>query len=107
MRYRKALTMDRKHDNHEIPEHFENYIVTVFFHGGNTYTAIPFTPSPHYYEPHSENGMDILLRHDWTDAIKIVYDFPISIDHRRKVVKHIMSKFYPTSKFHKHIPAKS
>lgn len=92
-------------DNHGIPAHFENYTCIVTQRGKQFYIAIAFNPAPPYFEPHSEHGIDIFLRNEWSDAIKVCYqNFIPDAELRGKLLRHIRATFYPTAKFHCSLP---
>lgn len=96
--------MTEKWDNHGIPDHYDNYVVKVTLRGKYVYFFAGLNRSPATYEPFREYGMDIFLREEWTDAIKVVFDFDVTPEMRGKILRELRKKLYPTAKFFKHVP---
>ena len=96
--------MKTKFDNHGIPEHYENYTCIVTQRGRQYYMQIALNPVPACFEPYAEHGIDIFIRSEWTDAIKVVYqNFNPDSELRGRLLRYIRKTFYPTAKFHKSV----
>lgn len=76
---------------------YDWYVSIVTRRGKDAYIGIPLTRSPEHFTPHADNGISVLIRHEFEERIRVCFDYPVSQDERRRIVTYMSSVLYPGS----------
>jgi len=72
----------------------EIFVVSIIKRTNGVWVAIPLKPSPDYYKPYRENGIDIFRREIWKDELRFCWDWKPSDEERGKILRAIRKNHF-------------
>lgn len=82
-------------DNHGIPDHYENLIVTIKKRGNQIYFYTTLNGVGRTYEPFADNGIVILVSDHWSIAYKLCFEYLPSMEERGKITRYVRANLLP------------